>query len=118
MTALELNARLQTTLEGLGLPVVPGAAVGGEERVVTYNYDLLPVQHADDRPLFQNALVQVHLFLPRRENSVVLRSRVIAALLRGGFTFPEVVDATDETGQHYVYETSIILSLEDLQDEA
>ncbi len=117
VTASKLNAHFQKTLESLGLPVVPGTAVGGEERVMTYNYTLLPLQHADNRPLFLKALAQVHLFLPRRENSVMLRSRIISALLLGGFSFPEVIDATDETGQHYVYETSIVLSLEDLQNE-
>lgn len=110
---MTLNERLRKALAPVGLPVLPDVDTRHRERCVTFNYELLPCQFADGRPLYDRALIQVHLFLPLKENGLRLRGRVRAALAGAGFAWPEVVDATGAEGQHYVFETEIILKLEE-----
>lgn len=108
MTAGE---RLKAALAPLGLPVKPDAYMGEEEQYITYNYDLLPVLYADDRPHFFRALIQVHLFAPRGVATSALRTGIMQALAGAGFPWPEVENAGDQDGQHYVFETETVEQL-------
>lgn len=110
---MNLNQRLIKALSPLGLPAAPDVDVKHRNRTFTFNYELLPTQFADGRPLYWRALVQVHLFLPLEEDSVALRGMVPGILAGAGFTWPEVVDATDGQSQHYVFETETIMKVED-----
>lgn len=101
---MTLNEKLRSALEPLGLPVVPGVDSRSRERVITFQYDLLPWQFADNAPMYYKALVQVHLFLPLPENGLRLRREILSALTAGGFTWPEVIDAGNDNGQHWVFE--------------
>lgn len=109
---MNLNQRLIKALSPLGLPAAPDVDVKHRNRTFTFNYDLLPDQFADGRPLYWRALVQVHLFLPLEEDSVALRGMIPGILAGAGFTWPEVVDATDGQSQHYVFETETIMKVE------
>lgn len=104
-----LNQRLRTALEQLGMPVLPDVDTGNRERCMVFHYDLRPAQFAGNEPCWYKALVQVHLFLPLGEDGVALQGQVIRALAGAGFTWPEVVDATDEEGQHKVFECELLL---------
>ena len=106
---MTLYQRLSTALKPLGIPVQPDVDTKNRERCIVFHYDLRPVQFAGNRPCWYKALVQVHLFLPLGEDGVVLQGRVIRALAQAGFTWPEVVDATDEEGQHKVFECELLL---------
>lgn len=110
---MTVNACLRGALSGLGLEVLPEVDEQHRERCFTFNYDMVPAQFADNRPMWYRCLVQVHLFLPLKENSVKLRQGAAAALFSAGFTWPEVVDASDEEAQHYVFETETITKLEE-----
>lgn len=101
---MTLNERLRRALEPLGLPVVPGVDARRRERVITFQYNLVPCQFTDNRPGFYLALVQVHLLLPLPENALALRREIVSALAVEGFTWPEVTDAGDGSGQHWVFE--------------
>lgn len=109
---MTINQRLRQALEPLGLPVVPGTDTGHRDWCVTFNYDLIPTQWADGRPLLSRALVQVHLFCPLSESPIGMRGRMAEALAAAGFSYPEAVDASDDNSQHIVLETEIITSLE------
>lgn len=109
---MTVNQQLIAALDDLGLPIVPGADTEHRPRCLSYIYDLLPIQFADDQPKFLRALVQVHLVLPLRENGVKLRLGIARALQVHGFSWPEVVDAGDGDAQHYVFETEILTNLE------
>lgn len=66
---MTVNQRLIQALCPLRLPVEPEVDTRYQSRCITFNYDLLPVQFADNRPILHKALIQVHLFLPLTENS-------------------------------------------------
>jgi len=74
----------------------------------------MPVQHGDDRPLMYRALVQVHLFAPLKEPMGPWIKRAMTALIRGGFTAPELVDAGDDSKQHQVLECEVAVSAQDV----
>lgn len=105
---MTINDKIKRALAPLGLPVKAGVYQGNEVRYMTFNYDLLPCQFVGNRPIYYRALVQVHLFLPLGENGVVLRRQTAEALSGAGFTWPESIDASDEEGQHIVFECEII----------
>ena len=109
---MTVNKRLIEALKGFGLPVVPGADTQHRDRCLSFCYDLLPAQCADNAPGFLRALVQVHLTLPLDEDSVALRFKLARALADCGFAWPEMVDASDGDAQHDVLETEILTDLE------
>lgn len=111
---MTLNQRLIAALEPLGLPVVPDVDTKHRPRVLVFNYDLLPFQPADNRPLWYRALIQVHLYLPLKENGVGLAGQVAAALAGAGMTWPEIIDATDEETQHRVFECETLVRKDEM----
>lgn len=111
---MSVNQKIIAAVGALGLPVVPGVDGAHRDRVITFNYELIPAQWADDRPRYWRALIQVHLMLPPSENGLALKGALAKALADHGFIWPEIADATDQEGQHYVFETEQIMKLEGL----
>ena len=111
---MSLNQRLIGALAPLGLPVVPDVDTGHRDRVLVFNYDLLPFQPVDNLPLWYRALIQIHLYLPLGENGVGLAGQVAAALAGAGMTWPEIIDATDEEAQHRVFECETIVRKDEM----
>lgn len=110
---MTVNEQLIAALKPVGLALAPNVYTGEADRYITFNYNELPANFADDTPMWYRALIQVHLFMPLGVNSIPYRRKIIGQLSAGGFTWPEVVDATDEDGQHYVFETEIYTDLEE-----
>ena len=109
---MSVNQRIISALAPLGLPVVPDVDSVHHQRCFTFNFTQQPVQWADNRPLYWRFLIQIHLFCPLTENSLALREAAPSALAAGGFTWPEILDQSDEEGQHFVFETTTIEKLE------
>lgn len=109
---MTLNQRIIDALSPLGLPVVPDTDTGSRTRCLVFHYDLLPHQFADNAPMWYRALMQVHLFLPLGENGMQLCRRVGEALVRAGFTWPEVLDGADDQTQHKIFECEALIGKE------
>lgn len=109
---MTVNQRIIAALKGFGMDVVVGVDTESRARCFTFNYDLLPTQFANNCPIYYRALIQIHLFLSLEENSVAMRRQVAEALAGAGFTWPEIVDASDEDGQHIVFECEVITGRE------
>ena len=60
--------------------------------------------YGDDEPGWERWLAQVHLFAPPADNCIRRAAQTKRALFAAGFTWPSMVDASDEDGQHYVFE--------------
>lgn len=110
---MNINRHLKALLAPLGLPVAFNVDTHHRERCLTFNYVQQPFQFADNKPIYWKYLVQVHLFLPLTEDSLSLRSRIAAALVSGGLTWPEVQDLTGENSrqssrQHILFESECI----------
>lgn len=75
------------------------------EEYCTFNFPLEPEALADDTAQLQRALVQLHYFAPLKANTVATRRALWQAIAAvEDFTAPDITNATDRTGQHYVFE--------------
>lgn len=84
---------------------IPEAGETPPEEYCTFNFDLAPLSPGDDAPHLRRALVQLHYFAPRRRQTMRQRRELLAAL-EGveEFSAVAVENASDEDGQHYVFE--------------
>ena len=106
----------QRIIEAVGPVVgvcVPDVYLGEQETYCTFNFTELPEGLGDNGMSAVRYLVQVHLFLPLKADSIATRRQLRAALLAADFTPPSVTNATDEISQHYVYEFEDVGGLED-----
>ena len=102
-------AEIIRAITPFGIPHAPGKYEGEEtEKWITYNYaDDRGNAFADDEPGDRLVSMQLHLFLPERENFISLRREIREAIFSTGeFTFPAFTDlGPDATGKrHLVFE--------------
>lgn len=105
------DAILREALTPIVPTVVPHVYRGEDLEYITYNYSTLPALDADSAPRAAIHLLQIHWYLPAAPEGSVnnvnpnAKKLLISAALAGVFgTWPEIVDASDEDGQHYVFE--------------
>ncbi len=105
---MSVEAEVKAALDVFGDPVeksVLYAAAGKRPaRYYTFSCDSMGDDFGDDGPGAEVWLVQVHLFAPLGENCIRRARETKRALFAAGFTWPDMTDATDTDGQHYVFE--------------
>lgn len=101
---MSVDSKLQTALTPLGVPVSPNLYQGEAIEYITTNYNTLPEVFADRAPNAARYIVQVHYMLPTGKNPNSMIGQISSALWSAGFTWPSVVNAADDDGQHYVLE--------------
>lgn len=118
---MSVEARIKAALDAFGDPVEKSQlyAAAGEcpPRYYTFNCDSIGADFGDDGPGHERWLVQVHLFAPLGENCIRRAGATKRALFAAGFTWPGVVDATDQDGQHYVFECETVAGVPGMGDE-
>lgn len=100
-----LDDKIRAAVEPLVAVCVPDQYTGDAEEYCTYNYNEIPTAFGDGQPHAVLYLVQVHWFLPLKRRPQPKKKALFRAL--GGIhpaTWPEVTNASDDLGQHYVYE--------------
>ncbi|QNL44131.1 hypothetical protein H8790_11925 [Oscillibacter hominis] len=106
---MTIGGKILAALEPLGYPVVPDRYTGSESTYLTFNYSANGGLFADDRPLFDLYLIQVHLFAPFGWDGGLLRKQIKQRLFAEGFTWPAETDVGNEDfsaasqGQHIVF---------------
>ena len=101
---MTINEAIIAAVETVVPVCVPGVYRGKEKEYCTFNYSEHPDMAADDWPLAMKYLVQVHYCCPAEKNPLAVKRAICRALAGAGFTYPSVVDASDEDGQHFVLE--------------
>ena len=82
---------IRAALAPFKYPCVPNLYTGKENKFFTYNYaSINGNDFGDDRPGCNVASVQVHLFLPVKENFIQTMNSVQQVLFDEGFTWPSV----------------------------
>lgn len=107
MTAFE---NIVEAVKSFGYPYSPGVYKGEDKKYFTYNYsDDRGGLYADNIPETTIVSVQVHFFLPLRENFIKEKNQIRQALFQQGFTYPEVTVLTEseEKIRHIVFECDI-----------
>ncbi len=101
---MSVNQKIISALYGFGDPISPGTYQGDSERYFAFDYSTLGADFGDDAPRHERYLVQVHFFCPLSYNSVSRSKDIKRALFTSGFTWPEMTNASDQDGQHLVFE--------------
>ena len=107
---MTLNERIIAVVTPIVPVCVPDLLVteAGEtppEEYCTFNYNELADALGDNRAHAMRALVQLHYLAPLKANTVATRSALWAALAAAEDFSPALIEnATDRTGQHYVFE--------------
>ena len=113
---MSVEAEVKAALDVFGDPVEKSVlyAAAGERpaRYYTFSCDSMGDDFGDDGPGAEVWLVQVHLFAPLGENCIRRARETKRALFAAGFTWPDMTDATDTDGQHYVFECETVQGLE------
>jgi hypothetical protein len=105
---VSIESKIKSALEPLKYKVYPNTYSGpGTTPYFVFNFDTIPDDFGNNKPKHERALVQVHLFCPHEFDSVTLRKNVKKNLSKAGFTWPVTTNASDENGQHYVFECQI-----------
>lgn len=107
---MSVDAALQSALKPLGLPVFPNKYTGKLTSYIVTNWTMLGEAHGGDFAGAARYLVQMHYYLPDKENPNTMLERILQALAAADFTSGDVINAHVETnagnayGQHYVVE--------------
>lgn len=107
---MSIEATIRTALTPIVPIVKPNVYTGSEPEYIVFNYTELPDDFADDAPQHVRYLIQVHWFVPWRDNngvainSGVKKKRIKQALFSADFTYPSVVNASEKDYQHFVFE--------------
>lgn len=112
---MSIQKMIVAALKPFGDPVQQGIYVPADadkEKYYTFNIEEIPADHADDAPHHEINLVQVHFFCPETFNSVSRVTETKQALFAAGFTWATKVDATDEDGQHLIFECQVASGVE------
>lgn len=106
---MSLNEEIRAVVTPI-VPVCDPDYYGGEqETYCTFGYTEIPANPGDNAPQAYRCLVDLHLFLPRGKNSVVIRRTLRRAITDvDTWTAPTITNASDETGQHFVFEFEAI----------
>lgn len=104
---MSVDAVIKSALSAFGDPVANAVYHGDAERYYVFNYSTIGSDFADDGPAHERYLVNVHLFAPLCENVTQRIKRTKKALSDAGFTWPEMVNASDDEGRHIVFECEI-----------
>lgn len=101
---MSIDEILQRAVESTGLPCSPNLYTGSAREYATWNYSELPEVFADGAPHAARYLIQVHYFLPTGKSPSSLKQDLRLALFYAGCTWPNITNASDNEGQHYVFE--------------
>ncbi len=105
---MSIESRIDTALTSFGYPIKADTYKGDEKTYFVFNLDTFGDDHGDNKPQHEIALIQVHFFCPVGVNSVLTRKSIKKKLFQAGFGYPGMTDASDDTGQHWVFEVDAV----------
>ena len=102
---MEINEKIINAIMPIVPVCVPHMYNGTETEYCTFNYTRFPDEFFDNRPQSIVYSIQIHYYVPLGVNPEIPLEQISKALFSASFDFPQIVDATDEVCQHYVFET-------------
>ena len=101
---MTINQQIKAAVEPIVPVCVPDPYTGEETEYCTFDYTEIPEEFGDDMPELIRYAVQLHYFCPLGYNPIKTKRLLFQAILAADFTAPEIINAGDETSQHYVFE--------------
>ena len=104
---MTVDAKIKAALDVFGDPVENSVYQGTAKQYYTFTYTTIGTDFGDDAPQHERYLVQVHFFAPLKTNVTSRVKQTKQALQAAGFTWPETLNDTDDSGRHIVFECEI-----------
>lgn len=101
---MNIEEKIVAAIRPVTANIFPQEYSGTSLEYCTYNYDSLPRLFADGRARRYVHLIQLHYCCPAETNSFEMRRKLLKAIVDAGFSSPEITDASDDAGQHWVFE--------------
>lgn len=101
---MNLDEELRTALTPIVPVCLPVTYDGEEPEYIAFAYDERGGAFGDDDCEALIVDLTLHWYLPAGDNPNAKKRRLRRALLDLGFTAPEIINASDEDGQHFVFE--------------
>lgn len=101
---MTVDERLRNAVKPIVPECSPHLYRGKSDEYCTWNYNELGAVFGDDTEDCGRYLLQLHYFLPHGRNGSSVKKRIKKALTDAGFTSPDILDVSDEEGQHYTFE--------------
>lgn len=112
-----IDTTIRTALAPLGLPVEPNDYDGEEQEYISFVYSELGALYAEGRPQAIRYLLDLHWYLPRGKNPERGKNRIRHLLQDAGTTWPNIVNASDKEGQHYVFECELFSAVPSMPED-
>lgn len=103
-----IDATIRAALEPLGIPIEPNGYNGEELEYLSYTYSELGALFAESRAQAIRYLVDLSWYLPHGNDPGQGKARIRQLLKAAGATWPDIVNASDDEGQHYVFEFEML----------
>jgi len=113
---MSIEERIVQAMAPFGLPCVHPNYDGEEKAFLTFNISAVPMNFADDAPLHEKWIIELHLFAPVAQNTRKLRKQIRRAIFEAGFTYPDQVDASEAYKKADGSEQHIIFDFEDAEE--
>lgn len=113
---MSVEAKIKAALDPFGDPVEADLLYAAADQLPPRYYTFSMTSRGDDfgdnEPGCEVWQVSVHFFAPLDGNYTQRQRQTKQALHRAGFTWPRCVDASDQEGQHLVFECEIVEEVE------
>lgn len=104
-----INKTLIDALKPICKNVYPDVYTGKETEYIVFLYDIRPDNFGDDIPFHLTYDVRVHYVAPLKKDVIANRIAIMRAINNIDYaTYPEETNASDEEGQHFVYDFEMI----------
>lgn len=110
---MHVEERIRDGLKDVDIPVYPEPYEGTELEYITFNYSEYGRVWAEGRPDCIEYDLQVHWWFPRGKSPYPRKKKIREALYAAGMTWPSITNASDDEGQHLVFEGVMIGDLDD-----
>ena len=98
-----IDSTIISALSDFGVPIQPNGYTGTDLEYISYVYSEIGALFADSKPHAIRYVLDVHWYLPHGKDPERGKDSIRNLLLAAGSTWPSIINATDEEGQHYVF---------------
>lgn len=104
-----INKLLIDTLKPICKNVYPDIYTGKETEYIVFLYEIRPDNFGDNVPFHLTYDVRIHYLAPLKKDVINIRKSIIRAISEIDWaTYPIETNATDDEGQHFVYDFEMI----------
>lgn len=103
-----IDATIRAAVAPLELPIEPNGYNGEELEYLSYTYSELGALFAESTAQAIRYLVDLSWYLPHGKDPGQGKARIRQLLKAAGATWPDIVNASDDEGQHYVFSFEMV----------